>query len=563
MNDLHPIVRPLLTALIVGALPLLSHAQSQPLPNAGSLLQQTQPAPPAAPAAAAPGLTLTRPSDAGLPASVPFDVKTVRLTGNTRFDTPTLHALVADAEGRTLVLSQLGELASRITRYYQDHGQPLTRAIIPPQTIQAGVVTIEILEARYGGIALANRSRVRPSLLDATLAPLQGGQAIEQGPLDRALLLLSDIPGTQVAATMVPGDTVGTSNLRVDVAPGNAVSGRVALDNHGSRYTGRLRLGGAVDIANPLQHGDVLSANVVTSGSGMSYARLGYETLLNGQGTRLGGSFSALHYALGDDQAALQAHGTAQVASLWARHPFMRSRNTNVSGQWQFDDLRLRDHIDASAIKSDRHLQSVTLSVAGDTADSFGSGGSNTWSVAWQAGRVAFDDADAEQADAASLRARGGFSKWNVGVTRLQGLGRDSTLFVALSWQWASKNLDSSAKMSVGGPYSVRAYDSGALSGDSGGLATVELRHPVGALWQGRLSAALFIDSAHITVNKNAWTTGSNSATLSGAGVDLRWASGPWAANAYVAAPVGSTPDLVGASNHVRAGLEVRRAFWL
>jgi hemolysin activation/secretion protein len=561
MNEHHALVRPLLAALLASAAPL-SLAQSQPLPNAGSLLRQTQPAPPAVPAAAAPGLTLPRAADAALPTSTPFAVTTVRVAGHSSIDAATLHALVADAEGRTMTLSQLGELASRITRYHQAHGYPLTRAIVPPQTIEGGVVTIEVIEARYGSIALDNHSAVQPSLLEATLAALQSGQPIAQAGLDRALLLLSDIPGARVAATMLPGAAVGSSDLRVDVTPTPVVSGRVTLDGHGSRYTGRARLGGTVEIANPLQHGDLLSANVMTSGHGVAYARLGYETLLNGQGTRLGAAYSALQYTLGGDQAALQAHGTGQVASLWGRQPLVRSRDINVAGQWQLDDLRLRDHIDASAIKSDRRVRSLTLSLGGDAADAVGSGGTTSWSLAWQAGQLAFDDAQAELADAATVQARGGFSKWNAGISRLQSLGSADNLLVAISGQRASTNLDSSARMSLGGSYSVRAYDSGTLSADAGMLVTVELRHALGAVWQGRLSATGFVDSAYVTLNQHPWSSGRNSATLTGAGVALDWSDGgAWAVNAYLARRLGAEPELVSTAPRSRAGLELRRAF--
>jgi hemolysin activation/secretion protein len=45
------------------------------------------------------------------------------------------------------------------------------------------------------------------------------GQAISQGALDHALLLLSDLPGVAVNATLKPGEAVGTSDLVVDTTP--------------------------------------------------------------------------------------------------------------------------------------------------------------------------------------------------------------------------------------------------------------------------------------------------------------------------------------------------------
>lgn len=555
-------MKPLSAALLAALAPLAVHAQAPAVPGAGSILQQIQPATPAIPSPSGTGLRIEREAGDRLPPSAPFPVKALRLSGNTLFDTPTLHALVADAEGKTLTLSELDALAARITGYYQSHGYPLARAIIPAQKIESGIVRIEIIEARYGRIGLDNRSRVNDPLLLDTLYPLRSGQAIGQEALDHALLLLSDVPGVVVAATLRPGGAVGTSDLLVNTTPGPAVSGNAVLDNYGNRFTGRARIGGTVNFINPLHHGDVLSASGLSSGSRLNYGRVAYESLLNGRGTRMGGAYSALDYTLGDTLAPLNAHGTAQVASLWAKHPLLRSRDVNVNGQIQYDRLRLRDRIDASAIRTDRHLDNWTLSLAGDARDALLAGAVSAWNVGWTAGRVGFDDSAARLADAATTRTQGSFSKWNASYVRLQGLSPKNTLYLALSGQWADGNLDPSQKMTAGGPYTVRAYDMGAVSGDTGYLGTIEFRHELGTAWNGQWQAVVFADSAHVTVNRNAFAAGTNGATLSGVGVGLNWA-GPdwWTARAYIAAPAGPEPALVPNAASARAWVQIGKGF--
>ena len=558
--DTQRVMKPLFAAMVVAFPPLAAAQTTAPAaPGAGAILQQIQPVTPPAPSSTGTGLTIERGDGAKLPLSAPFLVKTLQITGNTLIDTPTLHALVADAEGKSLTLSQLGELAARITGYYQSRGYPLARAIIPAQTIASGIVRIEIIEARYGQISLDNRSRVNNSLLQATLSPLQSGQVIGQTGLDRTLLLLSDIPGVLVGATLKPGQTVGTSDLLVNTTPGPAVTGNLVLDNYGNRFTGRARIGGTVNVINPLQHGDVLSVTGLSSGSGMNYGRITYESLLNGQGTRAGGSYAALHYELGEPLASLKANGTAQVGSLWAKHPLVRSRDANLYGQIQYDGKQLRDRVDTSGIRTDRHLDNWTLSLAGDALLL---GGINSWNLGWTSGRVGFDNSAAQLADAATAKTQGGFSKWNANFARLQSLSPKNALYLSFSGQWASTNLDSAEKMSVGGPSTVRAYDVGALSGDTGYLATAEFRHDLESAWNGRWQAVAFVDTARVTVNKNVWVPGTNSATLSGAGVGLNW-EGPnqWRAKAYIATRLGSTPTLVASSASTRAWVEVSKGF--
>lgn len=561
-NRPHRTLRPLWAAIFVALAPLVAKAAGPVVPDAGSILRQIQPVTPPTPSSTETGLTIEREGGAKLPASAPFEVKSIRISGNTLFDAAVLHALVADAEGKSLTLSQLDELAARITDYYQSHGYPLARAIIPAQAIRDSVVNIEVIEARYDKIRLDNRSRVNEPLLQATLFPLQSGQAIGQTELDHALLLLSDIPGVVVAATLKPGETVGTSDLLVNTTPGPAMSGNVVLDNYGNRYTGRARIGGTMNFINPLHHGDVLSVNGLSSGKGMNYGRITYESLLNGQGTRLGGSYSALRYILGEPIASLSAHGTAQVESLWAKHPLVRSRDVNIYGQIQADQLQLRDHIDASTIKNDRSLRNWTAILAGDGRDAFLAGAASAWNVGRTVGHVGFDDGAAQLADAVSAKTQGGFSKWNANLARLQGLSQNNSLYLAFSGQWANDNLDPSQKMPVGGPYTVRAYDMGAISGDSGYLGIAEFRHNLGTAWQGQWQAVAFVDSAHVTVNKSVWVAGENSARLSGVGVGLNWA-GPeqWSARLYIATPVGSIPVLVANTASTRTWIEIGKGF--
>lgn len=226
------------------------------------------------------------------------------------------------------------------------------------------------IEARYSAIVLNNHSQVSDSLLLSTLSPIQRGDAVHQDLLDHQLLLLSDIPGVTIDATLKPGETAGTSDLLVATNPKPAVSSLVSLDNYGTGESGRVRLSGTAQIFNLLHHGDILSATGLTAGTAMNYGRLGYKMLLNDLGTRLGGSYSALHYHLSSALSSLDAHGTAQVGSIWLRHPLVRRQAANVYGQLQYDRLQLRDDIDASAVATHRHIGSWTLSLNGDWRDS-------------------------------------------------------------------------------------------------------------------------------------------------------------------------------------------------
>ena len=565
---------PLLTALMAVLPVFAAQAQTSSVPNAGSMLQQAQPNATFAPgSSAAPASAIDRGENnaGGMPESAPFLVKTLNITGNKKIDTATLHALVADVEGKSVTLTQLDKAISRISEYYTSHGYPLARAIIPAQTITDGVVTIQIIVARYGQISLSNRSRASETRLQSTLSPLQSGQEIEQKYLDRTLLLLSDLPGVVVNSSLKPGEAVGTSDLLVSTTASPRLSGNVVLDNYGNNFTGTARVGATANLVDPLnlKTSDTLSVSVLTSGNGLSsgldggmgYGRIAYESVLNGLGSRLGAAYSALNYKLGGSAASSQSDGTAQVASVWVKHPLIRQRELNLYAQVQFDGLKLSDKMNAGTLTTDRQLSNWTFSLAGDARDEYLMGGINTWNVGVSTGRNDFVK------DALSNLANdpGAFAKVNYSFARLQSAGDKNSVYLSLVGQWADKNLDSSQKMTVGGPNTVRAFDTGAVSGDEGQLLSVEFRHDLGAAWDGQLQGVWFYDAARMNVNKNPLSTATdNIVTLGGAGMGFNWA-GPnqWSAKTYVATPMGSVPASLNtpSANATRAWVEMGKGF--
>jgi hemolysin activation/secretion protein len=198
----------------------------------------------------------------------------------------------------------------------------------------------------------------------------------------------------------------------------------------------------------------------------------------------------------------------------------------------------------------------------GDVRDDVLAGGVTVWNMAWTAGRTGFDDAAAGTADAASARTRGGFSKWNANVSRIQSVGGHDTLYLNAAAQWTDANLDSAEKMTVGGPYTVRAYDVGAVSSDTGWFGSAELRHDFGTSAAGRWQAAAFVEGARVKINRHPWTAADNTASLSGAGLGLIW-DGPngWRANLSVATPIGAKPALLASTSSVRAWAIVNKPF--
>jgi hemolysin activation/secretion protein len=526
---------------------------AQQIPGAGSQLQQLPSIP--APQPAAPEIRIeetTAPPAPGAEA-VRVTVKALRITGASAFSPAELVAASQFKPGSSLTLAELQVIASRITQHYRSHGYFVARAFLPAQSIADNVVTIAVSEGRYGNVTLRNKSRLSDGVAMGRLGGLDGGDPITLAPLESRLLMLSDIPGVKVTSTLVPGISPGTSDLIVDVVPGRAVTGSVDADNAGNPYTGEYRLGATVNFNNPLGRGDVASIRMLTSGPGLTYGRVSYQMPFGRAAA--GVAYSRLDYELGRQFEALGAHGTAEVASVFGTLPLVRSRDTNLYVGLAYEHRTFQDSIDLFDSVTDKQADVAIASLYGNHQDGFGGGGMSAFSLNVSSGSLDIQTPAALAADAASSRTNGSYSKFWFNATRLQRVTDRLSLHAALSGQVASKNLDPSEQMVLGGIDGVRAYPQGEAFGDQGYLATVELHLLLAGLSErvpGDVHVLGFVDSGHVTINKNPWYPGTNDRSVSGAGVGMTWdAPGNFALRTYYARKLGnedaiSAPDKSG-----------------
>ncbi len=326
-------------------------------------------------------------------------------------------------------------------------------------------------------------------------------------------------------STLTPGASVGASDLIVDLTPGQRVTGSIEADNAGNYYTGRYRIGATVNLNNPLGLGDVLSVRALTSGSGMTYGRASYQMQF-GKATA-GVAYAAMEYELGEEFESLNAHGTAQIASIYGSYPLIRSRNTNLYVLVDYDDKTFLDKVDATWTVTDKKVRVGMGGLAGNHRDRFGGGGVTNYSITASAGDVDIITPEALAVDEMTAQTDGSFQKLGFNVARLQSVTERISLYAAINGQLASQNLDISEKMALGGPYAVRAYPVGEGYSDEAYVATLEARLLLPTIWErmpGQMHLIGFADIGTGTINKDPWTDEENHRTLSGAGVGLTWA---------------------------------------
>lgn len=489
-----------------------STALAQVRPDAGSILEGTKPpttaprpamevlprAPEPRPALGAPGLKLV--------------VSGFRISGNTVYPENVLLDQVAEFVGKEQTIDGLNDAATKVRAYYRERGYFLVQAYLPQQEIKGGVVEIAVIEARIGKVALNLKegTRYSESLVRGIVEKhLSEGEIITEVGLETPLLLLNDLPNATVTSEIKPSQTLGAADLVISVSdsPG-LVSGSVDLDNHGNRFTGAWRAGVSFNLSNPFALGDQISYRAFTTDEHMSFYRLAYVVPVGYWGTRVGASYATFHYTLGKDFAASLSHGVGAVTTLYAFHPFIRTRGSNLIGQFAYEVKTLNDRIDSTQSNIDRRIVSSKAGVVGDFRDGMLGGGLNSFGYTLTEGHTQISQSAAFAADQAATGAKsaGRFAKHNFEFRRLQKITDNANLLLALQGQLASKNLTSAERFSLGGPSGVRAYPTGEALGDTGYVFSAEFRYilPGFKVAQGDVSLSGFWDQGWVQINENA-----------------------------------------------------------
>jgi len=548
-------------ALLINAMPAFA-ATPTVTPDAGSLLRdierEQKATIPTSPTLVAPEKPVA-PETAG----AKFHVTKFHLEGNKRLSDAELQEVLAPWLNRELSFAEIQQAADAITERYRRVGY-LVRAYLPEQQLDSGVVNIIIVEALMGKVQVEDggkKLRTSPEMARDTLSARQKqGDDFNLGYLERGINLVNDIPGAEGAVVLSPSAKPGETNVILKLMDKPMYSGSVQLDNNGSRSTGANKISGNLSIDNPTKFGDqILLSGAHTDGS--DYLHLGYMVPVGNDGLRVGAHSSYLQYTISSPLAS----GRAATLGLDARYPILRGSVNNVAVSGTFDNRSYLNNV-GEIVASDKTINIVTLGLSGDRIDGIGGGGFSFAGAFISAGKLDLSrDATDLANDAATAQTNGSFGKlaWNAG--RLQKLGATTNFWFSANGQFASKNLDSSERFSLGGPAGVRAYPNQEATGDNGWLMTAEIRQTL----SDKLVLTGFYDQGHIVQYKDAWVgalpAGQPAAFyLKGLGASLTWTeAGNYTLKLAVAHRVGSNPLAAATTGNDTDGTKVMNRIWV
>jgi hemolysin activation/secretion protein len=451
-------------------------------------------------------------------------VKKIRLVGATVLSPEELAKVTAPYENRLLTAEDLENLRLALTVLYVNAGYVNSGAVIPDQTVEDGVVTLQIIEGQLTGIEIAGNRWFRQKYLRDRLRLGAGAPLNANALQDEMQRLLEDQRIRRLNAELRPGLGLGESVLAVEVEDRQPFRLTLGFDNYQSPSVGAERGWVTVEDANLLGLGDVLTLHYGRSESPRPQFDLRYVLPVTARDTTLSFQYRRNDFDnISPVFAELDIVSTSDAYTLAVRHPVYRTLNHELALELGLERLSNSTTLldepfsltpgaqrGVSTVAALRALQEYVYRsehrvVAVRSRFSFGLDAFGS--------TINDDSALPDSRFFAWL----GQAQW---VERLPWL--DAQLIARADLQLASDRLLSLEQIAVGGRYTVRGYPENTRISDNAFIASLEGRLPLirGRPWADTLELAPFVDFGR------PWNVRGRSGphdNLGSLGLGLRW----------------------------------------
>lgn len=427
---------------------------------------------------------ITVPESGGkaLKGNVNFVLKSISFEGADKLSQDEIKSLYQDKIGTKITLGELNKIVDNVTAYYRNQGYILTRAVLPPQRINSGVVKIRIVEGFVSDVQLRGDVGSAGGVLSSYAEKIKSSKPLNAKTLEHYLLLMEDLPGVEARAVLQPSPTAaGASQIIVNIKRKTLEGSSVSVDNRGTRFIGPVQATAILTGNNLLGLDDQTSLRVINTPFNpeeLKYVGVRHEEQVGSQGTKVSFSadFSKTHPGFNLDPFDIE--GTNSNVGVGVIHPLIRSRQTNwfVNSDFNVGRNTLSVFNSDPTLNFVQYQDNTRVLKVGSSYDFVDStdavnrlDGSASKGFNWDAGNGGL----------AHSRNNGNSSFWkfNANATRIQPIVGAWAAFASIDGQYAADALYSSEEYTLGGKNFGSAYDPAELTGDSGLAGRLELQY--------------------------------------------------------------------------------------
>jgi len=354
------------------------------------------------------------------PAKIEMTLKSIQFKGITILGDMELKGIVEPFLNKPLSYEQMLDVGTAVEDYYRKNNY-LAHAILPPQDLEDGILTVEVIESVLSKVEveqeledLPNTQQHIAALIKAQQKP---GEPLNTKSVDRALALANDVPGMSVQGALREGREAGETDLILKLYQGRTHQTEFTMDNAGSRATGAIRYLLSLNWFNSNDIGDLLNIMAVYT-EGREYMRMTYSIPVGLNGWRMGVNLSAMKYdAIVGEQGMVGTFGKAITQGLEWIYPLLRADDSAAIVTLDADKKTLPNTSLQSLVMSDYQTNVLSAQVSGIYRDLNPGGSSGTYFLSFSHGGINLDGSLSQQTDANTVRAERVFNKIRLNST--------------------------------------------------------------------------------------------------------------------------------------------------
>ena len=415
-----------------------------------------------------------------VPGKVPESITVDRFEfeGNTAFSDEELAKVTERFTKRPISFAELFQARSAVTQLYIEQGYITSGALIPPQTLEGGVVKIQVVEGGLEAINVSGTRRLNPNYVRSRIA-VATSKPLNQKRLLEALQLLQLNPLIQnLSAELAAGTQPGLSLLEVRVTEAKTFNTQLVLDNNRSPSIGTFQRQVQLTEANLLGLGDGLSVGYNNT-EGSNGVDIGYTLPINPRNGTLSFNYGITSSDVIEppfDRIDIEAN--SRYYELTLRQPLLQTPTqefalgltaTRQESKTTLLDIPIAlspgaDEQGRTRISALRFFQEWTKRTSREVLAA-----RSQFSLGIGLLNATIND---ESPDSR-------FFSWRGQVQWVRLLAADTLLLLRGDVQLADRALVPLEQIGLGGQDTIRGYRQDVLLTDNGALASAELRVPV------------------------------------------------------------------------------------
>jgi hemolysin activation/secretion protein len=436
------------------------------------------------------------------------DITEYDISGNSLLPAIEVQKAVYPFEGPGRTMADPEKARAALQKVYEARGYQAVSVVLPPQSVQGGVVRLEVVEAKTAQVTVLGARHVSQHEVLGGLTALKPGQSPNFKDLNTQLIALNTRSADlQVTPQLKPGSAADTLDVDLTVEDKSPLHGGLELNNAYSRDTHQMRAQANLSYDDLWHLGHSISAMYDVAPQDRDDAEvyaLTYSAPLPGTDIRL----AVTGLVSNSDVTTLGSTGV-----LGKGHSVTLAGTLPLPGAGGFSQsvqatVAYKDFTDAITVGEQSNTAPVTYF---PVAATYNAGWRGDKDLVALSGAVNFAfrglGSSTEAFDNKRFRAQGNFLYFRGSASWQHDLPFAAQVYGEADGQVSNEPLISNEQFSAGGSGSVRGYLQSDALGDEGVHATIELRtpplehfiDPTGSFISG-LRVLAFADYAHASL---------------------------------------------------------------